>query len=202
VRYRAEVMQNAVPAGVGAMAAILGLDDEAVRSLCVEAAENEVLAAVNFNSPGQVVIAGHKAAVERGMLLAKEKGAKRALALPVSVPSHCALMQPAALQLQAYLENVSINTPKIKLLHNADVATHDDSAAIKAALVQQLYSPVRWVETVQTIYAAGINQAAECGPGKVLAGLTKRIVPEFSCVALTTPEALAELQAKLSAQNI
>jgi [acyl-carrier-protein] S-malonyltransferase len=198
VRYRAEVMQNAVPAGVGAMAAILGLDDEAVRSLCNEAAGNEVLAAVNFNSPGQVVIAGHKAAVERGMLLAKEKGAKRALALPVSVPSHCALMQPAALQLQAYLENVSINTPVIKLLHNADVASHHDSDAIKAALVRQLHNPVRWVETVQAIHAAGIDQAAECGPGKVLAGLSKRIVPEFSCVALTTDDALAEFQAKLS----
>lgn len=197
VRYRAEVMQNAVPAGVGAMAAILGLDDDLVRNLCVEAAENEVLAAVNFNSPGQVVIAGHKAAVERGMALAKEKGAKRALALPVSVPSHCALMQPAALQLKAYLENVSLHTPKITLLHNADVAAHNDSAAIKDALVRQLYSPVRWVETVQTIYAAGISQAAECGPGKVLAGLTKRIVPEFSCVALTTHEALIEFQGKL-----
>jgi [acyl-carrier-protein] S-malonyltransferase len=197
VRYRAEVMQNAVPAGVGAMAAILGLDDDIVRSLCIEAAENEVLAAVNFNSPGQVVIAGHKAAVERGMVLAKEKGAKRALALPVSVPSHCALMQPAALQLKAYLENVSLHAPKIALLHNADVAAHDDSAAIKAALVRQLYSPVRWVETVQSIYATGINLAAECGPGKVLAGLTKRIVPEFSCVALTTHEALTEFQGKL-----
>jgi len=197
VRYRAEVMQNAVPAGVGAMAAILGLDDDSVRSLCVDAAENEVLAAVNFNSPGQVVIAGHKAAVERGMVLAKEKGAKRALALPVSVPSHCALMQPAALQLKAYLENVSLQTPKIALLHNADVAAHDDSEAIKAALVRQLYSPVRWVETVQSIYATGINLAAECGPGKVLAGLSKRIVPEFSCLALTSHAALTEFQDKL-----
>lgn len=197
VRYRAEVMQNAVPAGVGAMAAILGLDDDIVRSLCIEAAENEVLAAVNFNSPGQVVIAGHKAAVERGMVLAKEKGAKRALALPVSVPSHCALMQPAALQLKAYLENISLHKPKIGLLHNADVASHDDSEAIKATLVRQLYSPVRWVETVQSIYATGINLAAECGPGKVLAGLTKRIVPEFSCVALTTHVALTEFQDKL-----
>ena len=194
VRYRAEVMQNAVPAGVGAMAAILGLDDETVRAVCTEAAQNEVLEAVNLNSPGQVVIAGNKAAVERGMELAKAKGAKRALPLPVSVPSHCALMKPAALQLAEYLKNVAVNTPQISVLHNADVVAYSDSEKIKDALVRQLYSPVRWVETVQAIAAQGVTQTAECGPGKVLAGLTKRIVAELPCVALTSSDALLELK--------
>jgi len=194
VRYRAEVMQNAVPTGVGAMAAILGLDDEAVRAVCAEAAQNEVLEAVNLNSPGQVVIAGNKAAVERGMELAKAKGAKRALPLPVSVPSHCALMKPAALQLAEYLKSVAVNTPQIPVLHNADVAAYTDSDKIKDALVRQLYSPVRWVETVQAIAAQGVTQTAECGPGKVLAGLTKRIVAELPCVALTSSDALLELK--------
>lgn len=194
VRYRADVMQNAVPAGVGAMAAILGLDDETVRAVCAEAAQNEVLEAVNLNSPGQVVIAGNKAAVERGMELAKAKGAKRALPLPVSVPSHCALMKPAALQLAAYLKSVTVNTPQIPVLHNADVAAYDDSEKIKDALVRQLYSPVRWVETVQAIAAQKVTQTAECGPGKVLAGLTKRIVSELPCVALTSSDALLELK--------
>lgn len=197
VRYRAEVMQNAVPAGVGAMAAILGLDDTIVREVCAEASQNEVLEAVNFNSPGQVVIAGNKAAVERGMELAKAKGAKRALPLPVSVPSHCALMKPAAIKLAEYLKNVSVNTPKISVIQNADVLAYQDVDMIKDALVRQLYSPVRWVETVQAIHAQGITQAAECGPGKVLAGLTKRIVAEVSCVALTNNEALAEYQSQL-----
>jgi [acyl-carrier-protein] S-malonyltransferase len=194
VRYRAEVMQSAVPAGVGAMAAILGLDDDIVRAVCAEAAQNEVLEAVNLNSPGQVVIAGNKAAVERGMELAKAKGAKRALPLPVSVPSHCALMKPAAEKLAEYLKSVTVNTPQITVLHNADVAAYNDGEKIKDVLVRQLYSPVRWVETVQAIHAQGITQAAECGPGKVLAGLTKRIVAELPCVALTSNDAVQELQ--------
>lgn len=198
VRYRAEVMQNAVPAGVGAMAAILGLDDETVRSLCIEAAQNEVLEAVNLNSPGQVVIAGNKDAVERGMALAKEKGAKRALALPVSVPSHCALMKPAAKQLADYLKSVAIKTPKMPVLHNADVAAYENAEHIKDALTRQLYSPVRWVETVQAIAAMQITQTAECGPGKVLAGLTKRIVAELPCTALTSQDSF---DAYLSALN-
>ena len=197
VRYRAEVMQSAVPAGVGAMAAILGLDDATVRAVCVEAALNDVLEAVNFNSPGQIVIAGNKAAVERGMELAKIKGAKRALPLPVSVPSHCALMKPAALKLAEYLKDVTMTTPKIPVIHNADVASYDNADKIKDALVRQLYSPVRWVETVQAVYTQGITQAAECGPGKVLAGLTKRIVAELPCVAMTSNEALLELQGVL-----
>jgi [acyl-carrier-protein] S-malonyltransferase len=192
VRYRAEVMQSAVPAGVGAMAAILGLDDEAVRAVCAEAAQGEVVEAVNLNSPGQVVIAGNKAAVERGMELAKAKGAKRALPLPVSVPSHCALMKPAAEKLAEYLKNVQVNAPQIPVLHNADVASYQDGEQIKDALVRQLYSPVRWVETVQAIHAQGVTQSAECGPGKVLAGLTKRILAELPCTALTSTEAIGE----------
>jgi [acyl-carrier-protein] S-malonyltransferase len=193
VKIRAEAMQGAVPEGVGAMAAILGLDDETVRAVCAEAEQGEICEAVNFNSPGQVVIAGNKAAVERGMQLAKAKGAKRALPLPVSVPSHCALMKPAAEKLAEYLKNVTINTPIIPVLHNADVASYNDSAKIKDALVRQLYSPVRWVETVQMIYAQGVTNSAECGPGKVLAGLTKRIVAELPCVALTSNEVISDL---------
>lgn len=191
VRYRAQVMQEAVPAGVGAMAAILGLDDDVIVSLCAEAAQGEVLQAVNFNSPGQVVIAGHHAAVERGMALAKEKGAKRALPLPVSVPSHCLLMKPAAEKLAGYLKNVSLQAPAIPVIHNADVQAYKTETEIKDALVRQLFSPVRWVETVQKIHADGVVSAAECGPGKVLAGLTKRIVAELPCAALVSAEAIS-----------
>lgn len=197
VQYRASVMQNAVPAGVGAMAALLGLDDVAVAAVCSEAAENQVLQAVNFNSPGQVVIAGNKEAVERGMALAKARGAKRAVALPVSVPSHCSLMRPAADRLAEYLSSVTITTPQIPVLHNADVSSHANPAEIKDALVQQLYSPVRWVETVRAICNQGILHGAECGPGKVLAGLTKRIAADFSCTALTSNESMQEFKALL-----
>ena len=192
VKYRAEVMQSAVPEGIGAMAAILGLDDDIVRAVCAEAAQGEVLEAVNFNSPGQVVIAGNKDAVERGMEIAKAKGAKRVLALPVSVPSHCALMKPAAEKLAEYLKSVTVNLPKIPVIHNADVQSCSDADKIKDALVRQLYSPVRWVETVQAIYAQGATNSAECGPGKVLAGLTKRIVAELPCLALTSNQAITD----------
>ncbi len=192
VKYRAVVMQSAVPEGVGAMAAILGLDDALVREACLEAAQNEVCEAVNYNSIGQVVIAGNKAAVERAMEICKAKGAKRALPLPVSVPSHCALMRPAAEKLAEYLKSVTINTPEIPVIHNADVVSYNDADKIKDALVRQLYSPVRWVETVQAIHALGITNSAECGPSKVLAGLTKRIVAELPCAALTSNEAIAE----------
>ena len=192
VKYRAQVMQSAVPEGVGAMAAILGLDDELVREACLKAANGEVCEAVNYNSIGQVVIAGNKAAVERAMEICKANGAKRALPLPVSVPSHCALMRPAAEKLAQYLENVTIDPPQIPVIHNADVAAYNDSARIKAALVRQLYSPVRWVETVQAIYDQGITNSAEIGPGKVLAGLTKRIVAHLPCSALTSTEAIDE----------
>lgn len=194
VKYRAQVMQQAVAEGVGAMAALLGLDDDTVRDVCAQAAQNEVLQAVNFNSPGQVVIAGNKAAVERGMELAKTKGAKRALLLPVSVPSHCALMQPAAEQLAAYLQQVTVHPAKIPVVQNADVKVFTDAQGIKNALVKQLYSPVRWVETIEYLHQQGVKQAAECGPGKVLAGLNKRIVAELPCVALTSETAIDELK--------
>lgn len=198
VKFRAQVMQNAVPEGVGAMAAILGLDDETVRTVCSEASQGEVLEAVNLNSPGQVVIAGNKNAVERGMELAKAKGAKRALALPVSVPSHCALMKPAADELRDYLQHVTVTPSAIPVLHNADVASYHDVDKVKDALVRQLYSPVRWVETVQVVYANSVSTSAECGPGKVLAGLTKRIVAELPCAALVSSAAIAEFQTNLS----
>jgi [acyl-carrier-protein] S-malonyltransferase len=190
VKFRAEAMQNAVPEGVGAMAAILGLDDATVNAVCIDAAKGEVVTPVNLNSPGQVVIAGNKAAVERAMMLAKEKGAKRAIQLPVSVPSHCELMLPAAKQLAEYLKNVQINAPEIPVLHNADVVAYSDSDKIKDALVRQLHSPVRWVETVQFLHRLQINKTAECGPGKVLAGLTKRIVAEIPCTALVSIDAV------------
>lgn len=185
VRFRAQAMQDAVADGVGGMAAILGLDDDVVRAVCAEAAQGEVLEAVNFNSPGQVVIAGNKSAVERGMELAKAKGAKRALPLPVSVPSHCALMLPAAERLAEYLKSVAVTKPTIPVLQNADVASFDDPEAIKAALVKQLHSPVRWVESIQKMAQMGIQVAAECGPGKILVGLNKRIVSDMKQIALT-----------------
>ncbi len=184
VRFRAEAMQSAVPEGVGAMAAILGLDDEVVRAVCSEAAKGEVLDAVNLNSPGQVVIAGNKAAVERGMALAKEKGAKRALPLPVSVPSHSRLMKPAAEKLAAYLAHVTIVSPQIPVLHNTDVSDHADPQEIKDALARQLYSPVRWVETILALKNRGATRFVECGPGKVLAGLNKRIDGSLATLAI------------------
>ena len=185
VRLRAELMQSAVPQGVGAMAAILGLEDEQVRQICTESAQDEVVEAVNFNSPGQVVIAGNAAAVERAMSAAKETGAKRALPLPVSVPSHCSLMKPAAEKLAEALKSVVIKQPQIRVIHNADVAAYDDADKIKDALVRQLYSPVRWTETVNSLVSDGITESAECGPGKVLAGLAKRINKAAACSALT-----------------
>lgn len=199
VRYRAEVMQSAVAEGVGAMAAILGLDDDAVRAACAESAQGEVLEPVNFNSPGQVVIAGHKSAVERGMEAAKAKGAKRALILPVSVPSHCALMKPAADRLKDYLNDVVIQAPQVPVLHNADVLSYGNAVKIKDALVRQLHSPVRWVETIQKMAAEGVTVAAECGPGKVLAGLNKRIVANMPCFALTGTEAVTEAMTQFAA---
>ncbi|HEY8355364.1 MAG TPA: ACP S-malonyltransferase [Methylophilaceae bacterium] len=198
VRYRAEVMQNAVAEGVGAMAAVLGLDDDTVRAVCEEAAQGEVLEAVNLNSPGQVVIAGHKSAVERGMEAAKARGAKRALPLPVSVPSHCSLMKPAAEALASYISDVPMSAGNIPVLHNADVAAYTEPEKIRDALVRQLYSPVRWVETVQRIHADGVVACAECGPGKVLAGLAKRIVAELPCAALISIEAMDEAKAQFA----
>ena len=190
VRYRAQCMQQAVPEGVGGIAAILGLDDDVVRAVCAEGAQGEVLEAVNFNSPGQVVIAGNRGAVERGMELAKAKGAKRAIMLPMSVPSHCSLLKGAAEQLRAYLNNVPVQTPAVPVLHNADVASYNEAAKIKDALVRQLYSPVRWVETVQAFGKQGITHNVECAPGKVLAGLNKRIDTNQQAMAINDGEAL------------
>jgi [acyl-carrier-protein] S-malonyltransferase len=190
VRYRAQCMQQAVPEGVGGIAAILGLDDDAVRAVCVEGAQGAVLEAVNYNSPGQVVIAGNRAAVERGMELAKAKGAKRAIMLPMSVPSHCSLLKGAAQQLRDYLGNVTVQAPTIPVLHNADVKNYSDAAAIKDALVRQLYSPVRWVETVLEFGKQGITHNVECAPGKVLAGLNKRIATDQQALAINDGAAL------------
>jgi [acyl-carrier-protein] S-malonyltransferase len=190
VRYRAQCMQQAVPEGVGGIAAILGLDDDAVRAVCIEGAQGEVLEAVNYNSPGQVVIAGNRAAVERGMELAKAKGAKRAIMLPMSVPSHCSLLKGAAQQLRDYLGNVTVQAPTIPVLHNADVKSYSDGAAIKDALVRQLYSPVRWVETVLEFGKQGITHNVECAPGKVLAGLNKRIATNQQALAINDGAAL------------
>ncbi len=198
VRYRAQCMQQAVPEGVGGIAAILGLDDEVVRTVCTEGAQGEVLEAVNFNSPGQVVIAGNRAAVERGMELAKAKGAKRAIMLPMSVPSHCSLLRGAAEQLRDYLINVTVSSPSVPVLHNADVVSYTDAASIKDALVRQLYSPVRWVETVQTLGKQGITHNVECAPGKVLAGLNKRIDTNQQAMAINDGEALKAALAALA----
>jgi len=198
VRYRAQCMQEAVPEGVGGIAAILGLDDDTVRAVCAEGAQGEVLEAVNFNSPGQVVIAGNRAAVERGMEIAKGKGAKRALMLPMSVPSHCSLLKGAAEKLRACLEDVQISAPAIPVLHNADVAAYSDAAGIRDALVRQLYSPVRWVETVQAFGHQGITHNVECAPGKVLAGLNKRIDSNQQALAINDSEALKAVLALLA----
>lgn len=197
VRLRAEAMQDAVPAGEGAMAAILNLSDDDIRAACAEAAQGEVVEPVNFNSPGQVVIAGNKAAVERAMELCKAKGAKRALPLPVSVPSHCSLMKPAADKLAAALATIQINSPQIPVLHNADVAAYGDADQIRDALTRQLYRPVRWTETIQQLAAGGIVLMAECGPGKVLAGLAKRIDGNVNCHALTDAAKLEAARAEL-----
>jgi [acyl-carrier-protein] S-malonyltransferase len=198
VRYRAQCMQQAVPEGVGGIAAILGLDDDVVRAVCAEGAQGEVLEAVNYNSTGQVVIAGNRGAVERGMELAKAKGAKRAIMLPMSVPSHCSLLKGAAEQLRAYLDKVAVQAPAIPVLHNADVASYSDAARIKDALVRQLFSPVRWVETVQAFGKQGITHNVECAPGKVLAGLNKRIDSNQQAMAINDGEALKAALAALA----
>ena len=194
VKFRAEVMQKAVPEGVGAMAAILGMTDQEVVDACKEAQENEVVEAVNFNSPGQVVIAGNVLAVERAIEIAKSNGAKRAILLPVSVPSHCSLMQKASEELRAYLDTIPIYKPSINVIHNVDVMTHDDANSIKDALSKQLCHPVRWVETIQKIASHQISDIAECGPGKVLTGLAKRISAELKGAALVSENAIDEFE--------
>ena len=196
VRLRAQAMQDAVPEGTGGIAAVLGLDVEQVRAVCLEAAEGQVLEAVNLNSPGQVVIAGHRAAVERGMALARTRGAKRALMLPMSVPSHCALMKPAAEKLAVALKSVNGTLPAIPVIQNADVRAFSSADDIKQALVEQLYRPVRWIETIQAIATGGALIVIECVPGKVLTGLNKRINANLNCLAISdTASLVASIEA-------
>jgi [acyl-carrier-protein] S-malonyltransferase len=191
VRFRAQAMQDAVPLGTGAMAAILGLTDDAVRTACATAAEGEVVEAVNFNAPSQVVIAGHKAAVERGAAAAKAAGAKRAVMLPVSAPFHSSLLEPAAERLAEFMSAIVFNVPRIPVVNNVDVAVVSDAAGIRRALARQACSPVRWVEVVQALARSGVTDVVECGPGKVLAGLVRRIDPALHGHAVTDPQSLA-----------
>jgi len=199
VRFRAEAMQEAVAAGVGAMAAIIGGADADVAEACREAAQGEVVEPVNFNGPGQIVIAGNKAAVGRAMAAAKARGAKRALLLPVSAPFHSSLLKPAAERLAWQLAHVDIVAPTIPVVHNVDVETHADPDEIRAALSRQAASPVRWTETVQWFAAHGVTQVVECGPGRVLSGLTRRIDDRLAAFALTDGAAICDTRAALAA---
>lgn len=196
VRVRADAMQAAVPVGAGGMAAVLGLDDDAVRAACAQAAQGEVVEAVNFNAPAQVVIAGHKGAVERACEAAKAAGAKRALMLPVSAPFHSSLLRPAADVLAAALAQACVAAPQVPVINNVDVAAPTEPSAIRDALVRQAWHPVRWVETLRAMKAQGVTHVVECGPGKVLAGLTKRIDSELTGISITDP---ASLEAALAA---
>jgi len=197
VRFRAQAMQDAVPAGVGAMAAIMGGADDAVAAACAEASQGQVVEPVNFNAPGQIVIAGHREAVERAIALAKQKGAKRGVMLPVSAPFHSSLLKPAADKLAARLAQVAFATPSIPVIHNVDVAEHAAPDAIRAALAQQAASPVRWTATVQRMAELGVTHVVECGPGRVLAGMTKRIADGLEPYALIDGDALDETLAAL-----
>jgi len=197
VRLRAQAMQEAVAIGEGAMAAILGLDDDALRAACGEAAQGQVVEPVNFNAPSQVVIAGHKAAVERGMASAKARGAKRAVLLPVSAPFHSSLLKPAAERLAARLAEIAVNAPRIPVVNNVDVAIESDPRRIRDALARQACGPVRWVELVRRLADAGVGHVAECGPGKVLAALTRRIDERLQGYAITDPESLGQTLAKV-----
>ncbi|CAI0835193.1 MULTISPECIES: ACP S-malonyltransferase [Serratia] len=191
VELRGKLMQEAVPEGTGAMYAIIGLDNAAIAKACEESAQGQVVSPVNFNSPGQVVIAGNKEAVERAGAACKAAGAKRALPLPVSVPSHCALMKPAADKLAVALQDVAFSAPQVPVVNNVDVRTETDPEAIRSALVRQLYSPVRWTESVEFIAAQGVTSLLEVGPGKVLTGLTKRIVDTLTAAAVNDAASLS-----------
>ena len=198
VELRGKLMQQAVPEGTGAMYAIIGLDNDAIINACKQAEQGEVVSAVNFNSPGQVVIAGAKAAVERAAALCKEVGAKRVLPLAVSVPSHCALMKPAADQLSVSLESITLKAPVVAVLNNVDVKAETDAVAIRNALVRQLYSPVRWTETVEKMAQNGVEVLVEVGPGKVLNGLTKRIVDSLQAVSVNDVKSLDSVEEVLA----
>jgi [acyl-carrier-protein] S-malonyltransferase len=195
VRYRAEVMQESVPDGIGGMAAIVGLNDDVVAAVCSEVIRDMpdlLLEPANFNAPGQVVIAGHKSAVMQGITLAKQKGAKLTVLLPMSIPSHCALMRSAAEKFFLLLEQISLQPPQIPVLHNVDVQQHSEVATIRQILMQQLYSPVRWTETIQSMAAQGVTHIVECGPGKVLSGLNRRIDKNLNSIALNQASALKQ----------
>ena len=192
VRFRAEAMQEAVPVGTGTMAVILGLEDDAVRACCIESAQHEVVEAVNFNAPMQVVIAGHRGAVERACDAAKAKGAKRALILPVSAPFHSSLMKPAADRLAGHLAGVAFSTPQVDVINNIDVAMPRDAASIREALVRQAFGPVRWAETIRKMAADGVTHVVECGPGKILAGLTRRVDGNLLSSAIVDPASLLQ----------
>ncbi len=198
VHKRGQYMQAAVPAGTGSMAAILGLDDDKIAELCREAAQAEVVAPANFNSTGQTVIAGNKAAVERAMLACKEAGAKRALPLNVSVPSHCALMLPAADRLAADLQQVVFRTPSVSVVQNINGRVAKSSDDIKDNLLKQLYMPVQWVDTIGCMWDFGVGRIVECGPGKVLGGLIKRIQPEIVCYSTDDPDSFEQALSTLS----
>jgi [acyl-carrier-protein] S-malonyltransferase len=190
VRVRADAMQAAVPVGTGAMAAVLGLEDDAVRAACAEAAQGQVVEAVNFNAPSQVVIAGHADAVQRAIVTAKAAGAKRAMLLPVSAPFHSSLLKPAAEVLKEALASIQVHAPLVPVINNVDVAIEQDPAAIRDALVRQAWHAVRWVEIVQAMRGLGITHVVECGPGKVLTGMVKRIDPELVALSVTDPESM------------
>ncbi len=197
VRFRAQAMQDAVPAGVGAMAAIIGGDDGAVVSACAEAAQGQVVEAVNFNSPGQLVIAGHREAVERAIGLARQKGAKRGVLLPVSAPFHCTLLRPAADALAARLRDIPVTSPRIPVLHNVDVAMHAEPDAIRDALARQAANPVHWTATMRAMGEQGVTHVAESGPGKVLAGLARRAIEGVATYALTDSESIRSAVAEV-----
>lgn len=198
VQLRGKYMQQAVPAGVGAMAAIIGLADEAINTACETSAGEEVVAAVNFNSPGQVVIAGHAGAVERAIVACKEAGAKRALPLPVSAPFHTSLMKPAADQLSAQIEATEFSSPVVPIVHNVNGKTESDPATIKALMIEQIYTPVLWVDCTKALVEAGIVQVVECGPGKVLSGLCRRVDKSLSAFSTDTPSDLEKTLEELA----
>jgi len=191
VRFRAQAMQDAVPAGVGAMAAVMGLDEAGIAEACREAAQGQIVEPVNFNAPGQIVIAGHREAVERAIAVAKTKGAKRALMLPVSAPFHSQLLRPAKERLATYLAKVRVEMPAVPVLHNVDVRAASSPEEIRSALAQQAASPVRWIETIQAFAARGVTHIVECGPGKVLTGLAKRIASDIEALPLNDADAIA-----------
>ncbi|MEO8508529.1 MAG: ACP S-malonyltransferase [Betaproteobacteria bacterium] len=200
VRFRAQAMQDAVPAGEGAMAAIMGADDGAIVSACAEAEQGQIVEAVNFNAPGQTVIAGHRAAVERAIGLAKQKGAKRGVLLPVSAPFHSTLLRPAADKLAVRLAQIEIHSPKIPVIHNVDVAEHLQHDAIREALARQASNPVHWTATIRAMADRGVTHIVECGPGRVLAGLTRRIAEGVPAYALTDSDAITAALAELRPQ--